>query len=161
MRNRFQQVADKFLGARKKIIARQEFAGPITEVVAVIAFVSVIYYIFHRSLAGQARFGDFISFIGALAALQQPIKKLQDAYVRLQQMIASTHRIFEILEDKRVVPELALTEKFPENWDEMPESEREAFAFEEDRKCKEGIFFYNNGLLTYITGDHYFYLNSE
>lgn len=35
----------------------------------------------------------------------------------------------------------------------------EKFALEEDRKCTEGIWFYNNGVATYITGDHYHYLN--
>lgn len=37
--------------------------------------------------------------------------------------------------------------------------EIEKFAFEEDRKCTEGIWFMNNGVATYITGDHYHYLN--
>lgn len=35
----------------------------------------------------------------------------------------------------------------------------EKFAMEEDRKCTEGVWFYNNGVATYITGDHYHYLN--
>lgn len=35
----------------------------------------------------------------------------------------------------------------------------EAIAIEEDRKCTEGVWFYNNGVPTYITGDHYHYLN--
>ena len=33
------------------------------------------------------------------------------------------------------------------------------FATEEVRRCREGHFFYNNGILTYITGKNYFYLN--
>ena len=35
---------------------------------------------------------------------------------------------------------------------------QEEFAMEENRKCRDGIFFFNNGKVTYITGDHYFYL---
>ena len=48
---------------------------------------------------------------------------------------------------------------FPENWEELPEEEQERFAFEEDRKCTEGYWFYCNGTPTYITGDHYHYVN--
>lgn len=47
----------------------------------------------------------------------------------------------------------------PENWDEMSEEDQGAFAFEEDKKCTEGMWFFNNGIPTYVTGDHYHYLN--
>ena len=36
--------------------------------------------------------------------------------------------------------------------------EQERYAAEEVRRCKEGFYFLNNGVLTYITGKHYFYL---
>lgn len=37
--------------------------------------------------------------------------------------------------------------------------QQEAFAEKEVWKCKYGYWFYNNGVLTYITGKMYFYLN--
>lgn len=37
-------------------------------------------------------------------------------------------------------------------------AEIEKFAFQEDKKCTDGVWFYNNGEPTYITGDHYHYL---
>lgn len=46
----------------------------------------------------------------------------------------------------------------PSNWEEMSSEDQDIFAFEEDRKCDEGEWFYNNGVPTYITGDHYHYL---
>ena len=46
----------------------------------------------------------------------------------------------------------------PDNFNSWSKEKQDAFAFEENRKCKEGIFFYNYGEITYITGDHYFYL---
>jgi len=45
-----------------------------------------------------------------------------------------------------------------DDFEELPAEEREEFAFDEDRKCTEGIWFYNNGEPTYINGDHYHYL---
>lgn len=47
----------------------------------------------------------------------------------------------------------------PEKWEILTEEEQFAFATEEDRRCTEGYWFYNNGIATFITGDHYFYLN--
>lgn len=49
--------------------------------------------------------------------------------------------------------------EFPDNWEDMSKEDQEAFAFEEDRKCSEGVWFLNNGVPTYINGDHYHYLN--
>lgn len=36
--------------------------------------------------------------------------------------------------------------------------EQSLFAREELRRCREGFYFYSKGVLTYITGKHYFYL---
>lgn len=36
--------------------------------------------------------------------------------------------------------------------------EQREYAIEEVRRCKEGYWFYNNGIPTYITGKNYFYL---
>jgi len=46
----------------------------------------------------------------------------------------------------------------PEDFDELPEEEQETFIVEENRRCIEGHWFFCNGKLTYITGDHYHYL---
>lgn len=46
-----------------------------------------------------------------------------------------------------------------EAFEELPIEEQDAFAFEEDRRCTEGYHFMINGVLTYITGDHYHYIN--
>lgn len=48
--------------------------------------------------------------------------------------------------------------ELPEDFEDLPIEEQEAFAYEEDKKCTEGIWFMCNGVATYITGDHYFYL---
>ena len=61
----------------------------------------------------------------------------------------------------------SVTDKKDQKWRRIPlsddfdhwsEDKQEEFAKEENRKCREGVFFINNGQVTYITGDHYFYL---
>jgi len=49
--------------------------------------------------------------------------------------------------------------ELPENFEELPEDEQEKFAIQEDERCTTGYWFMCNGVPTYITGDHYHYLN--
>ena len=49
--------------------------------------------------------------------------------------------------------------ELPENWEDLSSDEQLRFAEEEDRKCTDGIWIFIKGVPTYITGDHYFYLN--
>jgi hypothetical protein len=49
--------------------------------------------------------------------------------------------------------------ELPDNFDMLSAEEQFAFAELEDKRCTEGYWFYNNGVPTYITGDHYHYLN--
>lgn len=37
-------------------------------------------------------------------------------------------------------------------------SQQMEYAFEEVRRCREGLWFMNNGIKTFITGKHYFYM---
>ena len=58
--------------------------------------------------------------------------------------------------------------EFPSSLDEITvlddgtpslDEEQKEFIFNELYKCKNGYWFLNNGTPTYITGDHYYYLN--
>jgi len=57
--------------------------------------------------------------------------------------------------------------ELPDYFDEVKKDEdgnallnvqQSEYAKEEVRRCKEGFYFMSNGMLTYITGKHYFYL---
>src|SRR3990167_4273754 len=47
----------------------------------------------------------------------------------------------------------------PKNFDKQPKSDKDEFINEEWRKRIEGYWFMNHGILTYMTGLHYFYCN--
>lgn len=49
-------------------------------------------------------------------------------------------------------------EGLPQDWDEYDPKQRLDFIIEDLRRRVEGFWFWNNGILTYITGDHYMYL---
>ena len=47
----------------------------------------------------------------------------------------------------------------PENWELLSQLEQEVFINKIDDYCTFGYAFFNNGIKTYITGDHFHYLN--
>jgi len=47
----------------------------------------------------------------------------------------------------------------PENWDVLDNKSKSKFIEQEFNRREQGIWFYNNGEPTYITGAHYYYLN--
>jgi len=49
--------------------------------------------------------------------------------------------------------------ELPEYWDSLSPSEQEVFINKIDDYCTFGYTFFNNGVKTYITGDHFHYLN--
>lgn len=46
-----------------------------------------------------------------------------------------------------------------EDFDDLSEQGQIAYLKQEMRRIKEGVFFYNNGNIEWLTGVHYFYLN--
>lgn len=58
-------------------------------------------------------------------------------------------------EDQRFRPT-----EVPAGFDDMPRETRVKFQVEEFRKRTNGFWFYNNGTIEYLTGQHYFYVNS-
>jgi len=47
---------------------------------------------------------------------------------------------------------------FPEDWEFLSADDKWDFIAEDHRRKEEGFFFWNEGELTYITGDHFFHL---
>lgn len=48
----------------------------------------------------------------------------------------------------------------PAGFDNLNETERIDFQIKEFKKRRDGFWFYNNGTIEYVTGTHYFYINT-
>lgn len=59
---------------------------------------------------------------------------------------------------RKELPDIFDEVKKDEDGNALLNTEQAAYAKEEVRRCKEGFYFMNNGVLTYITGKNYFYL---
>lgn len=56
------------------------------------------------------------------------------------------------------LPEYFSEVEYDKDGNALLNKEQRDYALEEVRRCKEGFMFVNNGIKTYITGKHYFYL---
>ena len=116
MLRRFSQRMSEYLHSALKIIVREQAVSPLNEFVVSILLMGFAYYSIEQTIGGSTDSAKFIGFIAAAGFLQAPIKKLQDAGVKLQQTIVVTDRIFSIIDSGSEVPELAHPRPFPENW---------------------------------------------
>lgn len=64
----------------------------------------------------------------------------------------------EQLWKRKELPKFFNRIEYDEDGNALLTPEQEQFAIQEVVKCKEGFWFFNNGIPTFITGKHYFYL---
>jgi subfamily B ATP-binding cassette protein MsbA len=71
---------------------------PLMELIGGVAFVGALWYGSREISAGRLTQGDFVAFITALFLMYGPAKKLSRVNANLQQALAATDRIFEVLD---------------------------------------------------------------
>ena len=116
MHKRLANDTDKYLNIRKTIYKRQEAAGPATEFIATAIVPLILLYNSYEISAGRGTAGNFLGFVVSLLMVNAPIKKIQEAYVRIQEVVIAIRRIFEIIDNPSEVPEVSNPVPFPKNW---------------------------------------------
>ena len=119
MRRRFEQQVGEYLNSKRKIISHEEASSPVSESLAALFLAGIMIYIGDRAIHGQFSTGNFISFSVAIGLLQDSSKKLQDAFIRLQQAAVAIDRLRAILDNNDVIPEIANPSEFPKEWNEI------------------------------------------
>lgn len=116
MNTRFKKKMNEYVQTALKIIMREQAVSPINEFVVSFLLMGFAFYSINEILGGSADSAKFIGFMAAAGFLQAPIKKLQDAGVKIQQSVVVTERIFSILDSPSEVPEEATPLPFPADW---------------------------------------------
>lgn len=119
MESRLNYQGEEFIEMRKKVHARVESTGPITEFIATFLVLGVVFYFSNKISHGHATAGALIGFITALLQINEPIKKFQEAYVRIQETRVAATRIFHILGEDSEVAESTQAVEFPTNWNSI------------------------------------------
>ncbi|MCB0407542.1 MAG: ATP-binding cassette domain-containing protein [Bdellovibrionales bacterium] len=137
MREAFNSKADRVLHATKRIIQREEGVGPVSESLAAITIYGILVYIGTQIFSGNFSTPDFIQFIGCIILLQEGVKKIQGALIKLQQSTVALERMNNIFTSTRVVPQAKHPQSFPEDWEAI-EYKNVSFSFG-DRKVLDNV----------------------
>jgi ATP-binding cassette subfamily B protein/subfamily B ATP-binding cassette protein MsbA len=108
-----------YIHMRTKTHSRIEFMGPFTEFLATFIVLGIFFYFSTKISLGTATTGSLMGFVTAMLQINEPIKKFQEAYVRLQETKVSAVRIRSMIEEKSVIEENAMAAKFPHAWNEI------------------------------------------
>jgi ATP-binding cassette, subfamily B, bacterial MsbA len=100
---RFNETNQAYYRAMIKGIMRNLILSPVTEVLAAIAVVIVFWVGGRTVMEGKMSFGVFALFLTSLVSILRPIKKLTAVYAINQQALASTRRIYDILDWKPMI----------------------------------------------------------
>ena len=116
LQDKLKKESGEYLGIRKKVHARIEVMGPVTEFLATLLVLSIFFYFSVEVSKGNITTGDVLAYIASLLTINQPIKKLQESYVRIQETVVASERVFQILDEKSEVPQSESLLSYPENW---------------------------------------------
>jgi ATP-binding cassette subfamily B multidrug efflux pump len=78
---------------------------PAVELISAVSLALIIYYGGSQVLAGAVTFGVLVAFIQYAEMFYQPIRSLSEKYNVLQAAMASSERIFKLLDTKPYIPD--------------------------------------------------------
>ncbi len=81
-----------------KRIKVRAMSGPLLELIGGLGTAFLLWYGGKRVISGAMTPGDFMSFITALSLLYAPIRKLNKVNIEIQEGIAASRRIFDLLD---------------------------------------------------------------
>ena len=98
---KFQETSHRQFSYQMRIVRSVNILSPLIEGVAAIGATAALYYAFHHHM----RSGDFWELLLGIFFLYDPIKNLSKLHTTLQKSLASTDRVFAILDSQPNVKE--------------------------------------------------------
>jgi len=98
-RGRFHRFTGDFLHHQMRIFRAQALSFPIMELLAGFGIASVLLYGGLRVASGATTAGTLVSFLAALIMLYEPVKRLSRANNEIQQGLAASERVFDVLDE--------------------------------------------------------------
>jgi ATP-binding cassette, subfamily B, bacterial MsbA len=93
--------------------------GPVTEFVATCVILGIFFYFGAAVAKGEATVGEVLAYIASMLAVNQPIKKFQESYLRIQETVVATERIHQILDQPSELILQSSPIPFPQNWQKI------------------------------------------
>ena len=102
---RFRRASQRLYRTNLKVTSALAVLPPLMELLGGVAIVGLIWYGSRQIADKVLTEGDFAAFVAAAFMMYAPIKKLSRVNATLQQAMAASERIFEILDTHSEVPE--------------------------------------------------------
>jgi len=98
-RGRFRKLTGDFFTHQLKVFKVNALSFPIMELLAGFGIAGVLLYGGMRVASGETTPGTLVSFLAAVIMLYEPVKRLSRANNDIQQGLAASERIFELLDE--------------------------------------------------------------
>ncbi|CAB5101199.1 Lipid A export permease/ATP-binding protein MsbA [Olavius algarvensis associated proteobacterium Delta 3] len=115
-KKRFAERTGSYFQLEMKAVIARSLSSPIMEFLGGVGIAFVIWYGGYKVITGASTAGTFFSFMGAVIMLYDPVKKLSGLNNAIQQGMAATDRMFDVLEresDIREDPDPVTLERKP------------------------------------------------
>jgi subfamily B ATP-binding cassette protein MsbA len=96
---RFRAFTSEFLKHQLRVMRVHALSFPIMELLAGFGIAGVLLYGGLRVAAGETTAGTLVSFLAAAIMLYEPVKRLSRANNDIQQGLAASERVFEVLDE--------------------------------------------------------------
>jgi len=95
---RFSEQNWQFFKINMKTVYVGAIVSPIMEILGVTGLAAVIYVGGNEVFDGNMTVGEFTAFITAVGLVFEPIRKLSGTYAKIQDALAASERVFEVLD---------------------------------------------------------------
>jgi ATP-binding cassette, subfamily B, bacterial MsbA len=112
-RGKFEKASQHFYRTSLKVTGVLSALPPLMEFIGGLAFAAALWYGSQGIASGRLTTGEFVAFVAALFMMYGPAKKLSRVNANLQQAIAASERIFEMLDTHSEVLEREGAEPLP------------------------------------------------
>ena len=96
--DRFIRASERLYRITMKVTSTLSVLPPLMEWLGALGIAAVLWYGMSRIGTGDMTAGDFTTFVGALLMMYGPVKKLSRVNANIQQAIAASERVFEMLD---------------------------------------------------------------
>jgi len=103
--DRFREATRRHLASNLKAQKIQALTSPVMELISGLCIVALFLYAHRRIVGGSLTLGQFVSFLAALAAMYQPIKKLNKVNLSVNTALSAAERVFRMLDVPNEVEE--------------------------------------------------------
>ena len=112
-RGRFRKLTGDFFNHQLKVFKVNALSFPIMELLAGFGIAGVLLYGGIRVASGETTPGTLVSFLAAVIMLYEPVKRLSRANNDIQQGLAASERIFELLDEPIIVQDQEQARELP------------------------------------------------